>query len=231
MIKAATGFGTAIIFVALGSLLVGTQEAVILCAGIDIIGGSILYWKDPVRDHRPFWAPLAVAMIIGSVFGALLLKLFPADSLDFLVAGIIFILGFWFVTGRGGADKCGLCETIPERASNGDMAVSAFAGVCGGLFAVSGPPIVYWLGRKYGKYAFRRTLIVVFFFATVARFLTYGATGLLSGKMALLSIVAIPGVLLGILIGNRVFAALPERWFGRVVGLALVIVALRMVIK
>ncbi|MHB9029842.1 MAG: hypothetical protein ACYC9O_13830 [Candidatus Latescibacterota bacterium] len=40
IVKALTGFGTAIVFVALGALLVGTREAVILCAVIDVIGGA-----------------------------------------------------------------------------------------------------------------------------------------------------------------------------------------------
>ncbi|MHB9029841.1 MAG: TSUP family transporter [Candidatus Latescibacterota bacterium] len=170
-------------------------------------------------------------MVIGSVFGALLLRLFPADRLDLLVAAVVLALGVWFLAGRGEAGGCTLCESLPDRVSGGDLLFSAFAGVCGGLFAVSGPPIVYWLGRKYAKHAFRRTLIVLFFFANSARLLTYGATGLLTGRMALLSLAAIPGVLLGIFLGNRIFFALSERWFSRVIGVMLVIIALRMMMK
>ncbi len=231
VIKATTGFGTAIIFVALGSLLIGTHDAIILCAVIDIIGGTILYFRDPVSDHRSLWIPLALAMVCGSIVGALLLNWFPADRLDFLVAGIISILGVWFMFGRGAAGAKAFSETLPVRTTGGDLTVSAFAGICGGLFAVSGPPIVYWLGRKYAKHAFRRTLIVVFFFATIARLLTYGATGMLTGRMLILSLAAVPGVLLGILLGNRLFIALSERWFGRVIGAVLVLVALRMMIR
>jgi uncharacterized membrane protein YfcA len=68
-------------------------------------------------------------------------------------------------------------------------------------------------------------------FANSARLLVYGATGLLTGRMALLSLAAVPGVLLGIFLGNRIFFALSERWFSRIIGAMLMFIALRMILK
>jgi len=230
VVKALTGFGTAIVFVAFGSLLIGTRQAVILCALIDAIGGGVLYRRDPVHEHRAFWIPLAAAIAAGSVAGAFLLLVFPADRLEILVAAVVFVLGVWFLAGRGENGGCALSESLLDRVAVGDIAVLAFGGICGGLFAVSGPPIVYWLGRKYAKHAFRRTLIVIFFFSNIARLLTYGATGMLTSRIALLALAAVPGVLMGIILGNRIFFAVSERRFSRIIGVMLVIIALRMII-
>ncbi|MCE5249173.1 sulfite exporter TauE/SafE family protein [bacterium] len=228
VVKATTGFGTAIIIVSIGSLLIGTYEAVILTALIDTAGGTILYIRDPVKDNRSYWIPLAVAMIIGSVAGALILKAIPVRRFDILLGVVIAVLGFWFILGRGADGESCLEQELPSQCSGSDLAVSAFSGLCGGLFAVGGPPIVYWLGRRFAKHAFRRALIVVFFLATIARVITYGASGLLNVKLAVYALYSLPGVVLGIVLGNRIFIALSERWFSRVVGVLLIIVSLKL---
>ncbi len=212
-------------------MLIGTHEAVILSAIIDTIGGVILYSRDPVKDSRSFWMPLSVAMIAGSIAGGILLKVVPAESFDLLLAVVITVLGGWFVTGRGKDGESSLEQHLPDTCARSDMAVSAFAGLCGGLFAVSGPPIVYWLGRRFAKYSFRRALIAVFFFATIFRLLTYGAVGLLSVRIWIPALFTIPGILLGILLGNRIFIALSERAFSRVIGSVLLVVGVRLLFK
>ena len=112
-----------------------------------------------------------------------------------------------------------------------DLSVSAFSGFCGGLFGVGGPPIVYWLGRHFAKHAFRRTLIPVFFLATTARLITYGSVGLIHERLLIISLFSLPGIVLGIVFGNRIFQALSERSFSRVVGGVLVFVALWLILK
>lgn len=191
----------------------------------------ILYTRDPVKDSRSFWVPLTVAMSAGSIAGGILFKFVPAESLNLLLAVVITGLGAWFVTGRGKNGESSLEQHLPDTCARSDMAVSAFAGFCGGLFAVSGPPIVYWLGRRFAKYPFRRALIAVFFFATIFRVLTYGAMGLLSVRIWIPALYALPGILLGILLGNRIFIALSERAFSRVIGSVLLIVGVRLLFK
>ena len=231
IIKTATGFGTAIIVVSLGSMLVGTHEAVIISAIVDIIGGSILYFRDPVKEGRSFWMPLSAAMIAGTIVGAAGLKVFPAESFDILIGIITAVLGFWFILGRGQDGENSLETTLPEKCSAADLAVSSFAGLCGGLFAVSGPPIVFWLGRRFAKFAFRRTLIAVFFFATVVRLTSYGVVGLLHPQLFLVTLYVIPGIIFGFLLGNRIFHILSEKWFSRVVGGVLLVVAVKLLLQ
>lgn len=231
VVKSTTGFGGAIIIVSLGSLFIGTHEAIILSAVLETLGGGILWLQDPVAERRSFWIPLSIVMIVGTIAGGLLLSVFPAYSFDLLLAAIIFVLGVWFITGRSGKNGCSLRTDLPERSSVADLSVSTFSGFCGGLFGVGGPPIVYWLGRHFAKHAFRRTLIPVFFLATVARLITYGAVGLINERLLIVSLFSFPGILLGIVFGTRIFHALSERSFSRVVGGVLVFAALWLILK
>ena len=228
VIKTTTGFGTAIVTVSLGSLLIGSYEAVLLSPVIDVIGGAILFYRDPVTDNKSFWIPLTAAMTAGSIIGAVVLKLIPMQSFDVLVGAVIALLGFWFIISRSGKGESDLETTLPNRATPADLAVSTFSGLCGGLFAVSGPPIVYWLGRRFAKFSFRRTLIAVFFFSNVGRLIAYGATGLLFGRLLTMTLYSIPGIVLGIFLGDRLFHFLSEGWFSRVVGAVLLIVSIKL---
>ena len=228
VIKTTTGFGTAIVTVSLGSLLIGTYEAVLLSPVIDVIGGAILFYRDPVTDSKSFWIPLTIAMTVGSVIGAVVLKYIPPQSFDILVGAVIALLGFWFIISRSQKGESVLETTLPDRVTPADLAVSTFSGLCGGLFAVSGPPIVYWLGRRFAKFSFRRTLIAVFFFANIGRLIAYGAAGLLHKSIVTLALFSIPGIVLGIFLGDRIFHFLSEGWFSRIVGAMLLIVSIKL---
>ena len=63
-----------------GSLLTGAYEAVILSPIIDVIGGAILFYRNPVTDSKLFWIPLTIAMTIGSVIGAVVLVFFTLST-------------------------------------------------------------------------------------------------------------------------------------------------------
>jgi uncharacterized membrane protein YfcA len=61
--------------------------------------------------------------------------------------------------------------------------------------------------------------------------MTYGAAGLLGVRLAIFTLFAIPGVVLGIILGNRIFISLSERWFSRIVGGVLIFVSLKLLLK
>ncbi len=230
IVKSTTGFGSAIVMVSLGSVVVGTYDAVILSAVLDLFGGGILFIQDPVADRRRFWVPLSIVIIIGSIVGGLLLKVSPAGSFNFLLATIILIFGIWFFMGRGGRDESALTNDLPVDGTKTDYFASALSGICCGLFGAGGPPLIYWFGRRFAKHAFRRTLIPMFLFSSFARLIVYGSLGLLGIRFLSFTLFSIPGILLGVFFGNRIFSILSERSFSRVVGGVLVIVAVRLML-
>jgi uncharacterized protein len=96
-VKAATGFGPAIVVVALGSLLVGPVNAVILAAFLDTLGGLGVMHTDRHQRARVQWAGLAATMCVGAVAGSLLLPVVPTALLRRIVGLGVLGFGLWMV--------------------------------------------------------------------------------------------------------------------------------------
>ncbi len=229
VLKATTGFGPAIVVIALGSLLMAPQEVIATSSILDMAAGALLLGMDRPRGRLGFWLPLAAAIVSGAVIGGLLIVTIPEGWFHYIFSVAILVLGLWFIFGRGrSADNGSLVDRLPQRCSPGDTAMTFFGGFCGGLFGISGPPIIWQFGRKFAKHAFRQTLVPIFFASALARAVTYGCTGLVTGQVLLYVFASLPGLLLGIYLGNKVFFRLSETWFNRVAGAVLIVVAIQL---
>ena len=71
-------------------------------------------------------------------------------------------------------------------------------------------------------------MIPIFLAASIARVASYTSLGLVDGKVLLYVFFCIPGLLMGIYLGNRIFSSLSERTFSRVIGGLLVLVAIQL---
>ena len=231
LIKGTTGFGTALIMIPLNALVIGVREAIVLSAILDMLGGMILFYKNPLRNSRRFWMPLALGMIIGAVTGGIVLTLVSVDGFDRVLGTVVLFLGLWFISEKGGKDDARLSHILPVSCTPVDVGVSVFSGFCGGLFGISGPPIVFYLGRRLAKEAFRGTLIAIFLFSGLARFMTYFATGLVEHSVIYLALCSIPTMLIGLYAGNHLFKRIPEKRFKRLIGCVLILAALQLLYK
>ncbi len=211
------------------TVLIGTHNAIVLSSTLDLLGGAFLFIKTPVADSRRFWIPMAISMATGSIIGGIILNVVSVKGFDIILGVAIIILGIWFVTGRGGKDESALSVSMPDQSTFLDVPVASFSGLCGGLFGISGPPIVFHLGRKLAKTAFRSTLIVLFMYTGLARVLTYSAVGLMDFYIISLMLFAIPGLLLGLYLGNHLFIRISEAWFSRFIGIVLLLSAVRII--
>lgn len=73
--KATTGFGSTIMMVAVGSLIIGPLQALVLAALLEVAGSVILLRLDVTKDARSLWIPLSLAMVLGLILGVFLLGL------------------------------------------------------------------------------------------------------------------------------------------------------------
>jgi uncharacterized membrane protein YfcA len=229
-LKAMTGFGPALVVISLGSLFLPPQTVVAISAVLDLIAGAVLLRSDWVQGGQRYWAPLAAAIVIGSVVGAVFLTLIPTPQLRQLIGVAIFVLGLWFILGRARAHGPELAQELPARSTHRDRLVTLVGGVLGGLIGISGPPIIWHFGRQFTKRVFRQILVPVFVIAALARATTYGALGLVDAHVARCIAAALPGLAIGIYVGNRIFVSLSEVVFSRIVGLVLLVVSLRILL-
>jgi uncharacterized protein len=230
-LKTISGFGPALVVVALASLILPPQIVVVVSALLDTVAGGVLFVMDPDTSGRKFWFLPAVAIVAGSVAGGMVLSLVNPDIFQTLLGVAIIGLGLWFGLFRGGGAGGVLANELPPRASGADVMAAGLGGVMGGFLGISGPPILWHFGRKLGKEPLRAILIPIFLVAAIARVSTYAWTGLLNAQVFLPFAVALPGLAAGILVGNRVFEGLSERSFGRIMGGILFLAGLRLLIR
>ena len=230
IVKAMTGFGPAIVVISLGSLIIAPHTIIATSAILDFLAGMILLRLDWSGKATRFWLPLAAAIVIGSVLGAVFLKLIPPSQFNIMLAIVIFLLGLWFAFGRDGTNTAGLRKTLKNHCSTLDVLFTFVGGVCGGLFGISGPPIIWHFGRQYAKTAFRQIVVPIFLAAAVARIVTYSAVGIVNVKVLAYVAAGLPGLLLGLFVGNKIFYQLSEKLFSRIVAVILIAVAVKLLV-
>jgi len=228
VLKGVTGFGPAIIVIAFGSLFLPPHVVIAVSAILDMAAGGILLRIDRSVKGWRFWVPLGISILVGSVIGSFFLKAVPAEPFRIALGVAIFTLGLWFLAGRTRTDGSNLMETMPDRCGVADIAVTVTGGFCGGFFGISGPPIIWHFGRTLGKKIFRQTLIRIFFVAALARVATYSTLGLVDLQIFLYALAALPGLFLGIYLGNRIFLRISESMFSRIVGAVLLAIAVKL---
>lgn len=228
VLKGITGFGPAIVVIAFGSLLLPPQTIIAVSAILDLAGGGALLRMDRASRGRRFWIPLALAILLGAVAGSFFLKVVPAGPFRISLSAAIFLLGIWFLAGRGRIDPARLRDSFPDRCRPVDAAVTALGGFCGGFFGISGPPIIWHFGRMFTKQVFRQALIRIFLVAAAVRVIAYAGLGMVDGTIVLYALAAMPGLFLGIWLGDRIFLKISETAFGRIVGAVLLLVAVKL---
>lgn len=225
-VKAMTGFGSAIVLISLGALFFPAKSLIPVVALLDLVACLMLMRQDWQRGAASYWGPASASMVVGSVLGAVLLKLLAPSTFEILLGGGIMLLGGWlFFNRKQGAN---LLEQIPAKPTAVDLGVTGLAGFTGGLFGISGPLIVWHFGRKFSKQAFRRVVVSIFFFASIACIISYTALGIITAQTLLLALACLPMMFLGLKVGQRLFMLIPEHRFGQIIGSILMLVAAKL---
>lgn len=86
-------------------------------------------------------------------------------------------------------------------------------------------------GRTLDKRQLRRLLVLIFIPAAAAQTATFCWNGLFDGRVVLWGIGMLPAMGLGIWLGNRTFHRISETAFRRTLGLFLIFVSLRLLIR
>ena len=229
-IKGLTGFGPALIFIPVGALFFAPQSIIVASSFLDLVAGLIMWRTVRSVQSVPFMASLVAAMAAGTAAGVFLLSYVPADTFRILLGITVFILGLWFALLRTKASFDRLQEQLPDRCTRRDLGFAGASGILGGLFGISGPPIIWHLGRQFQMVAFRDMLIVFFVFAAAARIIFFTTAGLVTLESLTYVAAAIPGLLIGLYFGTRVFFSINESIFSRTVGAALIAFAILLIV-
>ena len=202
VLRGLTGFGFALAAVPVMSLAVEPAAAVAVAVLLQLLVGL----QDAVRLRGQFdpkaVGRLSVGALIGTPLGVAALSRLSPDAARVLIAAAVL------------AGLIVLLRRRPAAAAHRPHpAVAIGAGVLAGAFsgmaAMPGPPAVaYFLGTDTPPATARASLMMFFFVAALMATPGLAIAGLLTGKVALLTLISWPALILGTRAGGAAFLRL-----------------------
>lgn len=212
-IEAVTGFGSIVIALSLGALLLPIDELLPVLVPLNIFMSGYLCIRHRAHIHWPtLWRLILPLMATGTLLGYLLKPVFGNTELQTLF-GILLV---WFA-GRELWRLSRPAQTPHTRAAAKTRALMLGAGLTHGLFASGGPLLVYALaGSNLAKTALRSTLIAVWFSLNSLLTLAFLIDGSLLPALPRLA-TYLPIIVIGIVAGEWLHHRIDEQWFRRLI--------------
>ena len=214
--RSAVGFGDALLAIPLLGMIMSlsTASPVVALAGLTM-SLSILVANRETVDVQSAWR-LIVASLVGIPFGVFVLHAAPERVVKCVLGLVLVFYGVYnLITPRG------------PHLQHEKYAVpfGLLAGVLGGAYNTSGPPVViYGTLRRWSPECFRATMQCYFLCTYLATIVAHGVARLLTPLVLELFLWALPGIGLGVYLGGKVHRMIPKPVFSRVLFSLLVVI-------
>jgi len=213
--RSALGFGDALIAMPLLALVVGMQVATPLVAFIGpTIAIAILLrgWRSV--DIKAAWRLIA-SSLVGIPIGLFFLKTAPEPAIKAALGILLIAFGLYNL----------ITPKLPTFHNQKLAYVSGLiAGVLGGAYNTSGPPVVvYGTLRGWSPDSFRSTLQAYFLLTGGMILIGHGLAGLWTPTVLRLYAYALPIIMLAIFLGGRANKVLSVGRFNRIIYASLIV--------
>ncbi|MDX1805287.1 MAG: sulfite exporter TauE/SafE family protein [Alcanivorax sp.] len=219
--EAMTGFGSIVIALSLGALLLPIGTLLPVLVPLNLIMSGYFSWRYRHRVHWPtLWRLILPLMVIGTLAGYALRPWLGEKHLKSLFG----VLVLWFSLRELWRSIRGLHPRPHGRLEARGWTL--LAGITHGLFASGGPLLVYALsGLALDKGRFRVTLILVWFCLNSLLTLVFALDGSLVPALPHL-LVLVPVVLLAMALGEWLHHRVDEGRFRQLVFVVLTLAGL-----
>ncbi len=209
-LRSALGFGDAVVAMPLLIMVVGLKTASPLVAFMGPTISVLILARSWKRVEVRTAGRLVLASLLGIPVGIYGLSRLPEGLLGALLG--ILILGY----GVFGLVKPS-ARIRREKAWHA-WAVGGAAGILGGAYNTNGPPVVaYGMLKGWPPERFRATLQGYFLPTGPAILAGHGLAGLWTGDVVRLYLYALPGLVLGVVLGGLLHRKLSQRIFAKLV--------------
>ncbi|MEX0693910.1 MAG: sulfite exporter TauE/SafE family protein [Rhodospirillales bacterium] len=224
LVNGLTGFGTGLTALTFWLYVVPPVVAspmVVICSIVGQVQTLPQIW------HAISWKrvmPFIIGGLMGVPFGTWLLPIVPVIAFKvFIGSFLVLFCGYMLASGK--AFKI----TFGGRFADG--IIGLLGGVLGGIAGLSGAPATIWASlRGWGKdekrsifQAFNLTILCIALFSQAL-------SGLITKEVGVATLIALPGTLLGVWIGRRLYNRLGQSGFDRVVYMVLLLSGIMMIV-
>ena len=215
-IKTLIGFGFGLLFVPFLSLIFSPKTVVPLEVILSNIVNAVLLVQCYRKIELKKLSYLLLGTIPGVLFGTYILMRLNTDFLRVFVGSVAIVLALL------------IFFNISKQLKN-ERSISFIAGfICGGLKASAGtgaPPVVLLgLNQNWKKETFRATIIGYFTVVNLLALLVFMKFRLFTAITIKLTVIALPIIILGLIVGKMLKNKVSQRYF-RKVALILVMLA------
>jgi len=223
ILQGLTGFGFSILAIPLITLFISPKTAVpILLIYSMIINIVVLYSARKAVNIKKIWI-LLVAGIITMPLGTHLLVIMNENLLKIFIGSMILIFGILLLIG------------FRKQFANEKIAmlpVGMISGLLGGSISISGPPIILFLSNQdVDKHTFRGNLAAYFFILNLFTVPVYYLNGLLTKNVWDYSLTFLPGLLIGVVVGNLLSHKIKDNHFKKLTLILLITMGLLSIIS
>ncbi len=164
-------------------------------------------------------AAICAGMALGVPLGAWILKRAQPTAILLLLGAFLLVTGLAFL-----AAPARRTVRWPRWVP---VPLGTVAGLLGGMFGTSGPPVIlYYQLSGAAKASFRGNLMAIFMVVTLVRAPSYAVAGLITPDRLRSALAILPAALLGAWLGQRIHLRLSEDAFRRLVSAALAVIGL-----
>jgi uncharacterized protein len=210
-ISGLAGFGTGLVALGIWLHVLSPASAatlVIICSVIAQLQTLPAIW------HAIDWVrllPMLLAGLLGVPAGTLLLVYLPPMNIRLAIGILLLAFSGFMLFGR-------IESRITWGGRGADSIVGFVGGFLGGLAGLSGPLPTIWATLRGWAKDERRGVFQAFNLTTLgAALVTHAVSGFLTADVARLTLIALPGTLLGSYAGIRAYRVLSGHHFHRVV--------------
>lgn len=223
-IRGITGFGSGLIAVPLLALFLPLKFVVPLILLLDFTASMVI---GGFHFKRVQWGEIGVLIpfgIVGVVLGTSLLLHLPSGPMLIALAGFVFVFALRSVLNIRGDKPISRGWAVPAALTGGTV---------GALFGTGGPPyVIYLTHRIHDKSDLRATFSALFFADGMSRIVSFLVAGLLlSAKVWIAYLAALPLMLGALYLGGRAHVGLSQAQMTRLVGVLLLVSSVSLVFK
>lgn len=223
-VETITGFGGTVVAVALASFFVPVRDYLPAHVTVNVLLSAWIAARDRASIDRALLLQRVLpAMLLGFPLGAWAFSGLSAHAHGFEAAfgAFVALVGTWRLLAPG--------RTMGPRLANATLGL---AGVVHGAFGTGGPMVVMALSRLgLDKHAFRATLSALWVVLSVFLLAVYAHDGVLGRDSFRLSAWLVPGLAVGMVLGQRVHARVDAERFRRGVDATLALAGVLILVR
>ena len=226
ILKGMTGFGPALIYVPIASLVFGPRVAIASSAFIDLVIGGALIAATHYEPHEMRLASrMVVLMALGAGLGAYVAGFVPATVVAVTIGVLVIAIGLDILLRHR-------TEVAPVAliGSRNVLGACFAGGISGGLTGMSGPFVVSG-ASSLEKTVLRRILLLVFAAEQPVKLAVYVLVGVWTSQALSVSLVCAPAVLVGILVGTHIHRSVDANSFRLTVSSVLIVAGATLLLK